>query len=57
MLGDFDGRTGNLPFIARDKYDEIFGIENHENNPPRNSEDKRVCDRGSALLDLCKISE
>ena len=55
LQGDINARIGNQPdFLVKDKYDEVFGIINNENNPPRTSEDKKVCDRGSLLLDLCK---
>ena len=58
MQGDMNGRIGSLPdFINKDKYDDLFGIENHEYNPPRNSEDKKVCDRGSLIIDLCKSGD
>ena len=58
MQGDINGRIGRLPdFITNDKYDDLFGIENHEYNPPRNSEDTKVCTRGSLLLDLCKSGD
>ena len=57
MQGDINARTGNEPdFISKDKFDDLFGIENNEINPPRNSEDRKVCDRGTLLLDLCKSS-
>ena len=58
LQGDLNARIGNEPdFIPKDKYDDIFGIVNHDKNPPRNSEDMKVCDRGSLLLDLCRSSD
>ena len=58
LQGDMNARTGNEPdFLTNDKYDNYFGIENCEINPPRNSEDKKVCERGSLLLDLCKSGD
>jgi hypothetical protein len=58
MQGDINGRIGNLSdYLKKDKYDDLFGILNHENNPPRNSEDKKVCERGSLLIDLCKSGD
>ena len=55
VQGDFNARIGDeVDFLAKDKYDDIFGIENQDQNPPRNSEDKKVCERGSLLLDLCR---
>ena len=43
LQGDINARTGTLPdFLTKDKYDEFFGIENHDKNPPRNSEDRKV---------------
>ena len=47
IQGDMNAKTGRLPdFIDKDKNDDLLGIENQEYNPPRNSEDKKVCDRG-----------
>ena len=58
LQGDINARTGTLPdFLTKDKYDEFFGIENHDKNPPRNSEDRKVCERGSLLLDLCRSGD
>ena len=58
LQGDINARTGDLPdFLTHDKFDDLFGIENHDTNPPRNSEDKKVCERGSLLLDLCKSGD
>ena len=58
LQGDINARTGNDPdFLTKDKYDDYFGIENREVNPPRNSEDKKVCERGSLLLDFCKSGD
>ena len=58
LQGDINARTGDEPdFLSKDKYDDLFGIENREINPPRNSEDKKVCERGSLLLDLCKSGD
>ena len=58
MQGDMNARIGMQPdFLSKDKYDDLFGIENHGKNPPRNSEDKKVCERGSLLIDLCRSSD
>ena len=58
LQGDINARTGAQPdFLNKDKFDDIFGIENLEINPPRNSEDKKVCERGSLLLDLCRSED
>ena len=55
LQGDFNARTGKEDdFISKDKFDDIFGIENEATNLPRNSEDGKVCERGALLLDLCK---
>ena len=55
MQGDFNTRTGNQPdFIAKDKYDEVFGIENPNDNPSRNPEEKKTCERSALLLNLCR---
>ena len=55
IQGDVNARTGCHPdFIASDKFDNVFGIENQDDNPIRNSEDKITCERGAVLLDLCK---
>ena len=55
LQGDINARIGNQPdFLSKDKFDDLFGIENQDINPPRNSEDKTVCERGSILLDLCR---
>ena len=41
IQGDLNARTGNeRDFIKHDKSDKNFGIENFENQPLRNSEDK-----------------
>jgi hypothetical protein len=58
LQGDINARTGDLPdFLTKDKFDDLFGIENDEKNPPRNSEDKKTCKRGSLLLDLCRSGD
>jgi hypothetical protein len=58
LQGDINARTGDLPdFLTKDKFDDYFGIVNNEKNPPRNSEDKKVCERGSLLLDLCRSGD
>ena len=58
LQGDFNARTGKEDdFIPKDKFDDIFGIENEETNFPRNSEDGKVCERGALLLDLCKSGD
>ena len=55
LQGDFNARTGKEDdFISKDKFDDIFGIENEATNLPRNSEDGKVCEKGALLLDLCK---
>ena len=55
LQGDINARTGNEEdFISKDKSDDLFGIENVEVNLPRNSKDKKVCERGALLLDLCR---
>ena len=58
LQGDINARTGNeLDFLPKDKFDDLFGIVNEEINPPRNSEDKKVCERGALLLDLCRSGD
>ena len=53
--GDLNARTGNLPdTILSDKYDEDFNICVNDNTLNRNSQDKKVNQRGNELLDLCK---
>ena len=55
LQGDFNARIGTEPdFLHKDKFDDTFGIINHDDNPPRNSEDKKVCERGSLFIDLCR---
>ena len=55
LQGDFNARSGNEnDYLPNDKYDGIFGIENHEDPPHRNSEDRKICERGSLLIDLCR---
>ena len=55
MQGDFNARTANIPdFIKKDKMDDIFHIENQEEPLLRNSEDKKTCERGLSMLDLCR---
>ena len=55
LQGDINARIGNqYDFLSKDKYDEILGIETHDDNPPKNSEDKKTCERGLVLLDLCR---
>ena len=38
--------------LSRGKFDDTFGIINQEDNSLRTSEDKKVCERGSFLIDL-----
>ena len=53
--GDLNARTGNSPdTITSDKYDEEFNICVNDNTLKRNSQDKKVNQRGNELLDLCK---
>ena len=55
LQGDFNARSGNEnDYLPNDKYDGIFGIENHEDPPHRNSEDRKICEKGSLLIDLCR---
>ena len=58
LQGDLNARTAAMPdFLTKDKFDEHFGICNEEKNTPRNSEDKKVCERGSLLLDICRSED
>ena len=58
LQGDFNARTAAMPdYLIKDKFDDEFGICNEERTPPRNSEDKKVCERGSLLLDLCRSGD
>ena len=51
----FNARTANTPdFLKMDKMDDIFHIENQVAPPLRNSEDKKICERGLNMVDLCK---
>ena len=53
--GDLNARTGCLPdTISPDKYDEEFNICLNDNSLKRNSQDRKVNQRGNELLDLCK---
>lgn len=55
IQGDFNARTGTEPdFIEYDKSDDSFYILNLEKPLVRNSEDRKLCERGTKLLDLCK---
>ena len=57
IQGDFNARTGmREDFISHDKFDEIFGIENHDKHK-RNSEDVTVNQMGGELLDFCKTND
>ena len=58
VQGDLNARTGSeKDFIEYDKFDEVFGIENHSNQNMRNSEDQNINPRGKELLDLCKLND
>ena len=58
IQGDINARTGlNDDFIKHDKFDEILGIENLDNQLSRNSEDHTMNARGQELLDFCKTND
>ena len=58
LQGDFNSRTGvETDFIGFDKSDVELGIDNLDNQNPRNSEDKSLNNRGRDLLDVCKLND
>ena len=58
IQGDLNARTGTEPdYIEHDKSDDIFNIQNLEKPLSRNSDDKKLCERGTKLLDLCKYMD
>ena len=58
VQGDFNARIGqNEDFITQDKFDEVFGIDNNQNFPTRNSDDYTTNNRGKDLLDFCKVND
>ena len=58
IQGDLNGRIGKThDFLAHDKFDDVFGIQNNYNLPTRNSEDTFVNTRGRELLGVCKTND
>ena len=58
IQGDLNARIGiEHDSIKHDKFDELFGIENSNNQLMRNSEDLIVNTRGNELLDFCKTHD
>ena len=58
LQGDFNSRTGvERDYVGFDKSDLELGFENLDDQPLRNSEDKKVNPRGKDLLDICKLND